>query len=320
MRDMSYLDTPLGPHIADFIRWKSVSNSSPITLDGYERILSRLALTLPPTVTLDALDVHDLVLVLETITKKSKGQHRKVWNVFLKWAIDDERRPSKNPMTRLPKHVPNKRVHTSVFDGSERDALIAAAEYMDDPVRDRLRALLVLGSGCRKGELRGVQVCDVRERDGVVIVTGKGDKTREVPMYGEFWNAWEEAKHAPIPRLDRGWREDDYVWFSMRILGPYRERVRQVVASYPERPMVQRGMHEWWTRLVSHSGIDYRRLHTTRHTFATAALDASHGDLYGVAELLGHASVKTTELYLHSSKRRREEVATALAAMWRDEA
>jgi integrase len=52
----------------------------------------------------------------------------------------------------------------------------------------------------------------------------------------------------------------------------------------------------------------------TRHTYATAALDASEGDIYGVSQLLGHASTKTTEAYLHSSQRRKESVARKLAA------
>ena len=78
--------------------------------------------------------------------------------------------------------------------------------------------------------------------------------------------------------------------------------------------MSQRAMHEWWERLIGHAGVDYRKPHTTRHTYATAALEASDGDVYGVKELLGHASVRTTELYLHAGKKAKESVARKLAA------
>src|SRR4029077_19533849 len=118
----------------------------------------------------------------------------------------------------------------------------------------------------------------------------------------------------PIPKLGRLPEPEDYLWFPMRVAGAYKGRVRQVTAAYPDRPMGQRGMHEWWERLVGHSGVDYRKLHTTRHTYATAALEASEGDIYGVKELLGHASVSTTELYLHAGKKAKESVARKLAA------
>ena len=49
-----------------------------------------------------------------------------------------------------------------------------------------------------------------------------------------------------------------------------------------------------------------------RHTYGTDAYDAS-GDIYGVSQQLGHASVKTTEVYMHSARRHRESVADKLA-------
>ena len=48
MRDMRYLGTRLGPDIEEYLRWKRLSNASARTLDTYERILSRLAVNLPP--------------------------------------------------------------------------------------------------------------------------------------------------------------------------------------------------------------------------------------------------------------------------------
>ena len=113
---------------------------------------------------------------------------------------------------------------------------------------------------------------------------GKGDKEREIPIGGEFWIAYERSQFEPIPRL--GFPEPDhYFWFPMRIAGEYGNRERQVTAAYPDRPMSPRAFHEWWERLVGHSGVDYRKLHTTRHTYATAALEASDGDVYGVKEV-----------------------------------
>jgi integrase/recombinase XerC len=188
---------------------------------------------------------------------------------------------------------------------------------MDDPVRDEARARLVIDSGCRKAELRGIRHRNIDPANRTISVIGKGDKEREIPIHGDFWIAYERSLFEPIPKLDRYPEPDDYFWFPMRVAGEYKGRVRQVTMSYPDRMMVESGFHGWWVRLTSHAGIDYRKLHTTRHTYATAALEASH-DLYGVQQLLGHASVKTTEKYLHAGKKAKESVARKLAAARRE--
>lgn len=317
VRDKRYLETTLGPHVADFLNWKRRGRLAQTTLDNYESILAKLAILLPSGVGLEDISAEDLALVQDQIPQDSWVQHRKIWNVFFTWAIDDERRPGRNPVKRLPKLMPNPQRVTRVFNETERDMLVAGTRFMDDPIRDKARAMLVLDSGCRKGELMGLQVWDINAADRLITVIGKGDKQREIPVYGDFWLAWENALLEPIPKLGRLWRPDDYVWFPMRIAGAYKNRERQVTKSYPDRPMSDRAMHEWWERLVGHSGIPYRRLHTTRHTYLTAALDASDGDVYGVQQLAGHASIRTTERYLHSSKRRKESVAKALARVRR---
>src|SRR4029077_21295709 len=126
--------------------------------------------------------------------------------------------------------------------------------------------------------------------------------------------AYERTLFEPIPKLERLPESEDFFWFPMRIAGEYKGRERQVTAAYPERPMSPRAFHEWWERVVGHSNVAYRKPHTTRHTYAPAALEASDGDVYGVKEALGHSSVRTTELYLHAGMKAKESVARKLAA------
>jgi integrase len=195
---------------------------------------------------------------------------------------------------------------------------------MDDPPHDRARARLLLDTGIRKGEARGLRVGDVDTLSRCIVVTGKGGKQRLIPIRGEFWRDWEIFLIAPIPKLGFPLSQNDYVWFPMRVAGEYGNRARQVTASYPDRQMVESGFHGWWVRLCEHAGIgrpgdgNYRKLHMTRHTFATDALEATDGDLYGVSEVMGHSSTKVTEVYLHSSKRRMELLATRLDNARRD--
>ena len=178
---------------------------------------------------------------------------------------------------------------------------------MDDPVRDRARAMLMFDSGCRKAELRMLRHAQIDPAKKLIAVIGKGDKEREIPVHGDFWLAYERTLFEPIPRLDRLPEPDDYFWFPMRVAGEYQGRERQVTKAYPDRPMGQRGFHDWWERLVGHSGVTYRKPHTTRHTYATAALEASDGDIYGVKELLGHAPSRRPSCTSTPGRRRRNQ-------------
>jgi site-specific recombinase XerC len=206
-----------------------------------------------------------------------------------------------------------------VFDAIERERIIDASRYMDDPARDRVRAHLLLDAGIRKGEAQGLLHGDVNPNRREIKVLGKNNKEREIPIEDDvFWLAWETGLLTPIPRLGRLPELGDHVWFPMRVAGEYKGRARQVTRAYPEKPMGSRGFHEWWERLVGHSGVDYRKPHMTRHTYATDAVDASEGDIYGVKELLGHANIATTQLYLHSSRRRKNSVAAQLARVRAD--
>jgi site-specific recombinase XerD len=317
MRDQRYLDTRLGPEIVEYLRWKRLANGSPVTLDSYERILARLAVRLPAGVGIADIGVEHLMLVLDEIPPGSWKLHRAVYNGLFKWAISRDRRSAKNPVEMLPSLRPQPRRVIRVFSEAEYDKIVRATRLMDDPARDHARAILLQDSGIRKGEARRLRVRDINAADRFITVLGKGDKEREIPVCGDFWLAWESALLEPIPKTTDPWLPDDYVWFPTRVAGEYLGRARQVTRAHPERPMSERAFHEWWQRLLDHAGVSYRKIHMTRHTFATAALDASGGDLYGVAEMLGHASTKTTEAYLHSSKRRKESVAEALARVRR---
>jgi integrase/recombinase XerC len=319
VRDLRYLDTTLGPQVAAHLRWVRLANGSPRTLDAKERILARLAVNLPPGVGLPELAYEHLELYFVQVPEGSWRTHRSHINTFIEWGIENDHRAAKNPMRRLPKLRPTRRRVLHVFDDRERELILDASRYMDDPARDLVRAHLLQDGGLRKGEARHLRNHNVDPGRRTVTVLGKGDKERVIPIHGPFWLAWERHLLEPYPRLDRLPRPDDHVWFPARVAGAYKGRVRQITAEYPERAMTERGFHEWWVRLTGHAGITYRKPHMTRHTFGTAALDASDGDIYGVKELMGHESISTTELYLHSSTRRKEAVASKLARSRRDQ-
>ncbi|MGH8662017.1 MAG: tyrosine recombinase XerC [Burkholderiales bacterium] len=154
---------------------------------------------------------------------------------------------------------------------------IAAADPL--ALRDKAIVELLYSSGLRLSELTGLGREDVNVRDATVRVTGKGAKTRVVPV-GSFALA---ALQAWIPVRDEIARPGEKSLFIGRdgtALGPR---------------AVQARLKHWARRL----GLaDKVHPHALRHSFASHLLQSS-GDLRAVQELLGHASISTTQVYTH---------------------
>jgi len=154
-----------------------------------------------------------------------------------------------------------------------------------DPRRLRDRALLELlyGCGLRASEACGLRIADVDADEGTVRVTGKGGKERVVPLGGAAADALGRYLRTGRPRLGR----------------PATDRVFLNVRGRPLGPTdVRRALR----RELDAAGLAQRPPHALRHTFATHLLE--HGaDLRSIQELLGHASVGTTQVYTHVSVR-----------------
>ncbi|MBW3537410.1 MAG: tyrosine-type recombinase/integrase [Actinobacteria bacterium] len=166
----------------------------------------------------------------------------------------------------------------------------------DDPweLRDVAVMELLYGSGLRVGELCGLELDDIHVASQAVIVTGKGDKQRRVPVS-------EPALSAVAAWTGRG-----------------RPAVQKMTAT-ASRKKVDPGRALFLNRRGGRlSPRDVRRVvdaralspthpHALRHTYATHLLDGG-ADLRAVQELLGHASLGTTQIYTHVSKERLREV------------
>ncbi|MFP5308425.1 MAG: site-specific tyrosine recombinase XerD [Actinomycetes bacterium] len=167
---------------------------------------------------------------------------------------------------------------------------LLAAPAGDTPtaLRDRAMLELLYSSGLRISELTGLDVDDVDRADRLLRVTGKGDKTRVVP-FGAVAAAALEA------------------WL-----------VRGRAALSPSAPAVfvnARGgrltRQGVWKLVKAHADAvglgEEVSPHTLRHSFATHLLDGG-ADVRAVQELLGHASVTTTQVYTLVSRQRLREV------------
>ncbi len=193
------------------------------------------------------------------------------------------------------------RLLPETLDVGETERLLEAADSEDAnaPVRIRDRALLELlyAAGLRISEALGLDREDLSLDGGFVRVVGKGDRERLVPV-GEI----------ALERLRRYLDEVRPAWLAIAHVEPIRGG--PLFLSARGRRL---GRGAAWTlvkRAAARAGLSDRVTpHTLRHSFATHLLDGG-ADLRIVQELLGHASISTTQLYTHLTGARIREVYT----------
>jgi integrase/recombinase XerC len=160
------------------------------------------------------------------------------------------------------------------------------AKLIDATSTARDRAILetLYGGGLRVSELVGLDRDDLR--DGVATVRGKGRKERLAPLGRTATAALE-----------------DYLARRPRTADP-----RPVFLNAKGRRLTVRSVHRLLKACALKAGMDPRtKPHTLRHSFATHLLDRG-ADLREVQELLGHASIATTQIYTHVSMERLKKV------------
>ncbi|MFI5235255.1 MAG: tyrosine recombinase XerC [Gemmatimonadales bacterium] len=199
-----------------------------------------------------------------------------------------------NPARAIRAPKLEKRLPT-YLDRGQTDLLFAAAESRaaeGDPgaVRDLAMLELFYSSGIRLSELVGADLGDLDLLSDQIKVRGKGRKERIVPVGSRAVQALRRWLAAREELAGKAGADRRAVFLNLRgrRLSPR---------------SVQRAMHSLFTA-VSGDGL---RVHSLRHSFATHLLDAG-ADLRAVQELLGHASLSTTQIYTHTSVERLKQV------------
>ena len=186
---------------------------------------------------------------------------------------------------RLPTYLDREQTER-LFDWAEQRA--AGDEYR--PTRDLAILELFYSTGIRLSELSGMNLEDLDLLSDQAKVRGKGRKERIVPVgtravlaLRRYLNLRETVR--PRTAADR----------------------RAVFLSTRGRRLAPREVQRAVHRMFDAVGGDNLRVHSLRHTFATHMLDAG-ADLRAVQELLGHASLSTTQVYTHTSVERLKKV------------
>ncbi|PJM79655.1 site-specific tyrosine recombinase XerD [Bifidobacterium scaligerum] len=165
-----------------------------------------------------------------------------------------------------------------------------AAGVSADPVQLRNKALLefMYATGCRVSEAAGANLDDIDLTEHVARLMGKGSKQRLVPIGGYACEALARYLNAARGELERRTTakvpERRAVFLNKRGRRISRQSIWEVVKEAGQKAGITRPLHP----------------HTLRHSFATHLIQGG-ADVRTVQELLGHASVTTTQIYTHVS-------------------
>jgi integrase/recombinase XerC len=172
---------------------------------------------------------------------------------------------------RLPKTLDQEQVGHLLDNNNEDDPLA---------LRDQAMMELIYSSGLRLAELVSLDIDTIDFRDGEMMVTGKGSKSRVLPV------------GAPAIAAVRA-------WIKQRLALIKDADEKALFVNTHGRRVSARTVQQRLARAAKLRGLDqHLHPHMLRHSFATHMLEAS-GDLRAVQELLGHANLSTTQVYTH---------------------
>ncbi|MBV9084515.1 MAG: tyrosine recombinase, partial [Acidobacteriaceae bacterium] len=243
-------------------------------------------------VTLDVLRSHLDHLRAAGLSNRSIARHVTTLRGFFGFLVEERELPdspaellaSPHTGSSLPKYLNRAAV----------DRLLEApGEASRTGLRDRAMLDLLYATGVRVSELIQLRVSDLDTSQGIVRVTGKGNKQRLVPVGRPALKSVERYCTEQRPKLLQG-RNSPYLFVTAR-----------------GDAMTRQG---FWKLLKGHGrhvGI-FRSLgpHVLRHTFATHLLEGG-ADLRSVQAMLGHADIGTTQIYTHVMRSRLRDTVNA---------
>lgn len=209
--------------------------------------------------------------------------------VFFRWLAAKGRLPM-DPAEPLHSPKPEKTLPETLH-ARECIRLLESIDVAK-PLGSRDRAMLELfySSGLRLSELCGARLEHLDLGEKFIRVTGKGNKTRIIPLGDEARISIEHYLAVERPTLVKR-RTSSHVFLSVRggALSP--DRVREIVKERAQQAGIEQNMYP----------------HLLRHSFATHLLEGG-ADLRVIQELLGHADIATTQIYTHVDQQRMKNI------------
>ena len=138
------------------------------------------------------------------------------------------------------------------------------------------------GCGLRVSEMTNLKISDVRFNDGFISVIGKGNKQRLVPAGEGALKQLQAYLHQVRSHISIQKGQEDFIFLNGRGKKITRVMVFYIIKNLAEKAGIRKSISP----------------HTFRHSFATHLIEGG-ADLRAVQEMLGHASITTTEIYTH---------------------
>ena len=274
--------TPNQKYLQGYLAWlRNEKQYSELTAENYARDLGHL-FELSADIPLADLKIHQIRRFIAQLHSKGLGGRSlarmlSAWRGFFTYLMRDHGLTG-NPCTGLrapksPKTLPQ------ALSPDEAARLVDLPADTPEAIRDKAMFELFYSSGLRLAELVNLDPPQLDMNAGEVRVTGKGSKTRIVPL-GNFAITALQDWLAVRDQLAKPGEAALFV-------GQRGQRISPRV--------VQLRMKEWGIKQGITSNV---HPHLLRHSFATHVLQSS-GDLRAVQEMLGHASISTTQVYTH---------------------
>jgi integrase/recombinase XerC len=273
---------------------RSERNASAHTLRAYRNELLRFAEYLGPEMRwrdVDHITIRGFLSHLHSsgLSKVSVARALASLRSIYKW-LAREGMVKQNPAAlvstpKLPKKLP--RVPTAEeLNGLLNSEMPEAAAF---PERDRAIFELLYGCGLRNSELVGIELGDIEEANGVILVRGKGKKQRYVPLDGAVAEALQVYRGARQKVLDQARKTTRRLF------------INRLFINQRGGPLTTRSVGRIVKQIAVARGLPPDiHPHTLRHAFGTHMLSEG-ADLRAIQELLGHERLSTTQKYTQLS-------------------
>lgn len=287
--------------INSFVEFKYVKNShSENTVDAYRRDIEQFAMYLDEQNIVSFNDVtYPIVLNYisyirydkKSLNNRSVARKCSALRSFYTY-LEERGIVSDNPFVQL-RLGGNKRKLPDFLFVEEIDILLSGIDMSNNMgIRNRVLLELIYACGLRVSEAVEMKIHDIDFNDRFVRIVGKGKKERIVPFYeeiGELLRNYIATTRAEIMLMNN--QNHDYLFINLQ-----------------GNKLTTRGVQYILNEQVKKSGLSNSvHPHTLRHSFATHLLDGGC-DLRIVQELLGHSSLATTQIYVHTTTQKLKDV------------
>jgi integrase/recombinase XerD len=293
--------------LGSFLEWERVSNYSARTIESQEAVLrpflawcAERGLTRPQEVTRPVLERYQRHLYHRRKTDgrplsfRSQKMRLLAVRAFFKW-LARQNHILYNPAAELVLPRLERRLPRHVLSAAEAEAVLRQTD-LGDPLGLRDRAILetLYSTGLRRRELCGLELYDLDAERGTVLVRqGKGRKDRMIPI-GERALAWidrylVEVRPSLVVEPDAG----------------------TLFLTHDGEPLTPDHLSDRVSRYIAAADLGKQgACHLFRHTLATLMLEGG-ADIRYIQQMLGHASLETTQIYTQVSIRQLKQIHTA---------